>query len=1144
MLTEIKGRGRVVAAFGTVAAVLFALAPQTTAAASLNTTPSPLAGEGRGGGAVHSTTVGPARVFRVPRLSVLPNRSVEKQAQLDAATRVMNRHRVVGPAPGASGGAGSSVAASPEAAANFRTPPRDLPPPTFTVFRQSNPPGKTLPNTPGGRWNPSDIDEPSVSNNGSAVFYTGNWYAAQSPDSGANWTYIDPGAFPTADGGFCCDQVTIYDPVNNITIWELLYAPVAGTGTTAGNNRVRLAVANGQAGVNTNVWHTFDITSADVMAPAGSWLDYPQLGLSQNNLFLTANGFQGPPTDRGCYTSPSSQCVQVNSYAVRIPLASLAATGTLPVVQWVTYSCTNMSCLDTLTPVQQVGSIMYFGAHGGAAIPDTTILRVYEWPDSSNAAPVRNDVPDAAFTYMLGADGSCFASGVNPCARDDSRVKVGWLNNGEIGFAWDAKQGGTYSYPYVRAARVRLFDFSLIQDFTIAFQSVGAIYPSIAANARGGLGLTFTEAGGADSFPMSDIGIWDDLGGPWEMKLLAIGTGANQGNWWGDYLTIRPASGTGNSGVATGFTVQGSGVQPIFAWFGRSRDDPFTARNLTCGAAITSAMGAQTPGQLMATFTATSGSLLDYVATIDWGDGTTPSKVMATGTTAPNGATVSATHAFASAGSRTVTVSIGPRTYTGVSVSCTLPATITGSVYTTASTSQYALQNSDGSTWQPIDATHLVLKITPATDSTAILSANADLWTQNAGINQDIGIAVSGGTGPGPIYPTVAGQPETWKESGGFAGTFSPNAAYVQSAVPLNAGMAYTITLVWKANKPAAGTTIRAGAGPLFVPPSVPAPPITPTYSPVRLTAQLIPGPLSPNPNFAQKLITTQPLLSGSNGSTWRDMDGGLTQSFTAPGDGTLVIGGNADLWTANGGYNQDIGIAVSGGTGVGPIYPSVPGQPEAWKESGGYGGIQSPNAAFVQAIVPVKSGVPYQVKLQWKTNRPSGAIIVAGAGPIGGVYSPTTMTIQFFASTNVVNASLTASQPVNPSSDGSTFTPIDSNNLSAPIPSSSMDCVAILGGNADLWTSNAGYNQDIAIWVNGNLLGWKESGGFAGTFSPNAAFVQSVIPVPMNTTPALLLQWKANIDARTSSARIYAGAGPIGGRFSPTRLSAEIICS
>ena len=1020
--------------------------------------------------------------------------------------------------------------------------PKDAAPSTFTVFRHSNPPGRTLSNTV--RPNPSEVDEPSVSNNGSAVFYTGNWYAAQSSDAGLNWTYVDPfTAFPSADNGFCCDQTTIYDPVNDITIWELLYLPVK-TGPTAGNNRVRLAVANGQAGVTGNHWHTFDITTTDVGAPPGSWLDYPQLGISRNNLFLTLNGFQGPVADPTC-SNQASLCLQVNSYAIRIPLASLAATGTLPIVVF-TSGCSQTSCgSDTLTPVQQVGTTMYFGSHSGAANPDTTTIRVFEWPDSFTASqiPVAHDVGGfQSFTYMFGQDGQCFVSGVNPCFRDDSRVRAGWLQAGEVDFAWDAKQGGAFPYPYVRGARISL-GWARIQDFTIAFATAAAVYPGIAINARGGLALTMTEVGGTVGAALAIVGILDDVNpAGWELRMMAQGTGP-AGNQWGDYLTIRPTSGAGNSWVATGYTVQGSHIEPIFVWFGRQRDDPFVPQGMTCAASMASAMGAQTPNQVIANFTAPSGTLLDYTATIDWADGTTPTIVSPTGS--PIAATVLATHAFASAGKFTVTVTVADRT--GGSATCSVPATITGSVYTTASTNQYQLPNSDGSAWQPIDASRLVLKITPGANSTAIISANADLWTQNAGINQDIGVAVSGGTGPGS-YPTVAGQPEAWKESGGFAGTFSPNAAYVQTAIPLNAGTAYTITLVWKTNKLATGTTIMAGAGPLWVPPST-GPPIPPVYSPARLTAQLIPDPRpSANPNFAQKAITTQRQLQSSNGSTWMDMDSALSQSFTAPADGTLMIGGNADLWTANAGYNQDIGIAVSCVACAGTIYPTAAGQPEAWKESGGYGGIQSPNAAFVQAVVPVKGGVTYQVKLQWKTNRDarsSGAIIVAGAGPIGGVYSPTTMTIQFFASANVVNAALTASQPVNPSSNGIEFTPIDSNNLSGTIPiSTTNDCVAILGGNADLWTANAGYNQDIAIWVNGNLLGWKESGGFAGTFSPNAAFVQSVIPVPRGTGPGFILQWKTNIDATSSGARIYAGAGPIGVRYSPTRLSAEIICS
>jgi hypothetical protein len=108
---------------------------------------------------------------------------------------------------------------------------------------------------------------------------------------------------------------------------------------------------------------------------------------------------------------------------------------------------------------------------------------------------------------------------------------------------------------------------------------------------------------------------------------------------------------------------------------------------------------------------------------------------------------------------------------------------------------------------------------------TYLISANIDLWTSQAGYNQDIGISVSGGS-----YPTVPGQPEAWKESGGFAGTFSPNAAYVETVITISPQTTYDITVTWKANKPASGATIWAGAGP-----DPPSDPFT-GYSPSRLT--------------------------------------------------------------------------------------------------------------------------------------------------------------------------------------------------------------------------------------------------------------------------------------------------------------------
>ena len=176
---------------------------------------------------------------------------------------------------------------------------------------------------------------------------------------------------------------------------------------------------------------------------------------------------------------------------------------------------------------------------------------------------------------------------------------------------------------------------------------------------------------------------------------------------------------------------------------------------------------------------------------------------------------------------------------------------------------------------------------------TVLVSGNADLWTANAGYNQDIGIFVSedGGTAdagglegvgglrghllaqrglraggctrwsrdtihllPGvedqhagdrgdhlrraparsapPSHPPASPwSPESDREArglegvGGFAGIFSPTAAYVQAVYTIEPGSATSFYLEWKTNKPAWGATIYAGAGPIGA-----------AFSPTRLT--------------------------------------------------------------------------------------------------------------------------------------------------------------------------------------------------------------------------------------------------------------------------------------------------------------------
>jgi hypothetical protein len=363
----------------------------------------------------------------------------------------------------------------------------------------------------------------------------------------------------------------------------------------------------------------------------------------------------------------------------------------------------------------------------------------------------------------------------------------------------------------------------------------------------------------------------------------------------------------------------------------------------------------------------------------------------------------------------------------------------------------------------------------------------------------------------------------------------------VQASIPVTHGVTYTIDLVWKTNNTASGKQISAGAGPIGT-----------DYSPTRLTAVVLPAS-----QVTSSVSTKQFSLANSNGSTWQPISctpgpttcsstgsgSGVTLSLTPTSDGEAVLSGNADLWTWNAQVNQDIGISVSGGA-----YPSTAGQPEAWKESGGFAGTFSPNAAFVQTSIPVTHGVTYTIDLVWKANNPAtGKQISAGAGPIGTNYSPTTLVAAVVPAGANPYAAVSTKQFTLAGSDGTTWQPMDcsgattcssagSGSLSMTL-TPSQTCTAVLSANADLWTWNAGVNQDIAIFVNGSLLAWKESGGFAGTFSPNAAFVQATTTLTAATAYTIDVRWKTNVNA--AGKQISAGAGPIGGTYSPTRLTA-----
>jgi hypothetical protein len=493
----------------------------------------------------------------------------------------------------------------------------------------------------------SNVDEPSVSNNGRVVFYTGNWYAAVSVDSGASFTFLNPLTnFPSVNGGFCCDQVTVYDPSRDLTIWELMYGPDA-----SGNSTLRIAVANGQAGVAVNAWHYWDLTAQQLGFASGNWYDYPQLALSSNFLYLSTNVFSGPPVT----------ALFGGSVIYRITLDSLTQLGTLAGAT-LTYPCQALNCPDTFTPVSGATSTMYWAAHNGTAVAtSTTSLLVASWPETA-AGPSFASVTHSGFIEES-RNGSCAGpDGRNMCGHDDSRVKAGWATGGVIGFLWDAGEGtgsfGTFPYPYVQGVRLNESTLTLIDEPAIWNTANAYLYPSVAVNSHGGLGLSIAYGGGS-YYPSSAVGVADTGTPPWQIVTTAAGTSGPPDNVWGDYLTARPASGNGATWLATGYTLQGAGgtfVEPRLLWFGRRSDDPFAPSSVVASAPNATA-GQAFPAATLATFTGPSALAADYSAQVDWGDGTA-SEVGSVAAMSGDTFKVTGSHAYAASGSFTLRVAV------------------------------------------------------------------------------------------------------------------------------------------------------------------------------------------------------------------------------------------------------------------------------------------------------------------------------------------------------------------------------------------------------------------------------------------------------------------------------------------------------
>jgi hypothetical protein len=394
----------------------------------------------------------------------------------------------------------------------------------------------------------SNVDEPSLSTNGSVVFYTGNWYAALSVDGGSTFSFIDPNSFaqPTDPAGvtFCCDQVVNYMPSIDTFVWLMQYGP------STGDNIQRLAFAKTDD-VKAGKWRIFDITTQMLDVPK-FFMDFPDLAVGANFLYVTTNCF-----------GPDGQTV--GSAVARIPLTSIAAGS--PTLE----KSVSME-LFAFRVAQNCTDTAYFAAH-----KDTSTLSVFSWPENQ-ATPTSQDV---AIARWIGTNGyiSRTPDGRRWLDRADPRLTGATLAGDELWFAWSVDADSNHRpKPFVQMARIRRTDMSLIEDVNLFDADSAIAYAGLATNANDEVGVSYMIGGAV--FPSHVVGLLSN-----NRLSVVAGTGERspmpdaQGHFeWGDFLTTRPVFPDRKLFAAAGYTLVGTqdgdnqDATPRFVVFGRRSD--------------------------------------------------------------------------------------------------------------------------------------------------------------------------------------------------------------------------------------------------------------------------------------------------------------------------------------------------------------------------------------------------------------------------------------------------------------------------------------------------------------------------------------------------------------------------------------------
>jgi RHS repeat-associated protein len=424
----------------------------------------------------------------------------------------------------------------------------------------------------------------------------------------------------------------------------------------------------------------------------------------------------------------------------------------------------------------------------------------------------------------------------------------------------------------------------------------------------------------------------------------------------------------------------------------------------------------------------------------------------------------------------------------------------------------YRLEGNNGTTWVPMDPSKLVLSVTPAVDSTAVLSAFADVESGSL-INTEVGIAVNG---------TVV----AWKDGGEYTGS-SPDPVYVQDPYPMTANTTYSLELMWRT-----ATAMPAGA---FVEGGDPVPPYGPGFSPSTLNALLTPNA----DNYVAKAVSTGSTLFSTSATTWQLMDSTVETSFTTPAGSSnfsTLLSASADLFSSSSAFTSaDMGICFAAASSINSTCTSSGASIIAAETSGSATGAM-PIAALVEATQTLSPSTTYTMGIFWQAE--AAHTIYAGAGA-SGAYSLTSLIAQMTpaadAELSAVATTSVQTRAYSGSDDGTPWETIGSESYSV---TPSVNVLSYLTANATLAIASGVDPIDYGICVisgsetcdtaGDNIVAETASRVLPPT--PDAASLQIPVFMTAGTAYTVTLEWRAG-NPMSSGQSMTAGrtiAGPM----------------